>query len=210
MKLRAGAVILLFLALPLCGVCSEQEQASQPRYKDGDFWIFRGNEREGIARTTDALQGDYKVLFSGGRRKFFYIEDSKEVQIPEGSTTYQVGILGRMLSLREDPLQYLLFPLTVGKKWNSTFRTTIRGTTTARWNRAESQVAAIEEVSTPAGAFHAFKIERQHSWETLYASMIYYYSPRTKSIVKYSYHEENHGSICCKREIELLNFGSVP
>ena len=86
----------------------------------------------------------------------------------------------------------------------------IRGTSTTVWNRAQSHVTAIEEVSTLAGTFRAFKIERQHSWQSVRASVIYFYSPQAKSIVKYSYHEEAKGEVCCKREIELIKFGSAP
>jgi hypothetical protein len=184
--------------------------ASQPHYNEGDFWIFRGSEREGITHTTVALHGEYKVLYSTGKLKVFRIEAGQEVEIPDDVTTYDFRMIRRLIGQIQDDLQYLQFPLFVGKEWKNTFRDRIRGTSTTVWNRVQNRVAAIEEVNTPAGIFRAFKIERRHIWQRYFAFMTYYYSPQTKSIVKYSYHEEDMGRVCCKREIELLNFGSVP
>ena len=73
-------VTVLFVLLASYGdailVCaaSAQEEAPRPRYKDGDFWVFRGTKREGITQTTYALQGNYRVLYSGGKLRLFNFE----------------------------------------------------------------------------------------------------------------------------------------
>ena len=207
--------VLLLAAFNVFG----QEQAEAPKYKNGDFWHFRGAEREGFAHTTAALQGDYKVLYLGGKLKVFKLEAGKEFELSEGNgqefefsegdKTYQVAVLKRMLGLKGS-LQYLQFPLFVDKKWKSSWQSRLRGSTKVHHDEADSNVTAIENVSTPAGSFRAFKIERQQRFGTTIAWLTYYYSPLTKSIVKYSYYEESRqGKICCKREIELIKFGSA-
>jgi len=198
-------VVALFIlaALPVFA----QEQAVRPNDKDGDFWHFRGVEKEAFVHTTDSLQGEYKVLYSDGQVKVFKLEATQELS----DKTYQVEVLKRMLALRQDALQYLQFPIFVGKKWNASWRGELRGLPGRVYAyAADSQVTAIEEISTPAGSFRAFKIERQQRFGTTIARLTYYYSPLAKSIAKYSYYEESRqGKICCKRDIELIKFGSA-
>ena len=118
-------VTLLFVLLASYGdailVCaaSAQEESPRPRYKDGDFWVFRGSEREGITHTTGALHGDYKVLYSGGKLRLFNIEAGQESEIPEDVKTYDVGIIKRMIGRTQDDLQYLQrFRLPMDAKLN--------------------------------------------------------------------------------------------
>lgn len=210
------AGVLLLAAFNVFG----QEQAEAPKYKNGDFWHFRGAEREGFTHTTDALHGDYKVRYSERKLKVFKLEagqelelsegDGQELEFPEGDKTYQIRVLRRMLAVRQDALQYLQFPLFVGKKWTGSYRTRLRGAGPRLYtHQMENHVSGIEEVTTQAGTIAAFKIERQ-VWRGQFRTWLtYFYSPLTKSIVKYSYHEESRGKICCKREIELIKFGSA-
>ena len=208
--------VLLLAAFNVFG----QRQAEAPKYKNGDFWHFRGAEREGFAYSTAALHGDYKVLYSERKLKVFKLEagqelelsegDGQEFEFSEGDKTYQVRELKMMLAVRQGTLQYLQFPLLVGKKWTGSYRTRLRGARPLLYtNQMENHVTAIEEVATQAGAFAAFKIERQVWRGQFRAWLTYFYSPLTKSIVKYSYHEESRGKICCRREIELIKFGSA-
>jgi len=59
--------VLLLAAFNVFG----QEQTTAPKYKNGDFWHFRGTEREGFAYSTAALHGDYKMLLFGTKTKSF-------------------------------------------------------------------------------------------------------------------------------------------
>ena len=214
-SLATGAVFLI-AAVNVFG----QEQAEAPKYKNGDFWHFRGAEREGFAYSTAALHGDYKVLYSERKLKVFKLEaghelelsegDGQEFEFSEGDKTYEVRELKMMLAVRQGALQYLQFPLFVGKKWTGSYRTRIRGARPLLYtNQMESHVTAIEEVTTPAGTFSSFKIERQVWRGDWRAWLTYFYSPPTKGIVKWSRHEETRGRTCCRREIELIKFGSA-
>jgi hypothetical protein len=119
--------------------------------------------------------------------------------------------LRRMLAI-DDEVRLLQFPLSVGKKWSTQYRQQIingvRNLTT------ETNVTGLEEITTPAGKFRAFKIERWGSAaavknvgkapgsKTRNYEWTYYYSPQTQSIVKYAYEDEEGGT----REIELVKF----
>jgi hypothetical protein len=77
----------------------------------------------------------------------------------------------------------------------------------------EVNVAEMEQVTTPAGSFKAYKLVRSESWSTTgrgggggranTATTTYFYSPETKSIVKSSsVNDNNPGTV----EIELIKF----
>ena len=116
--------------------------------------------------------------------------------------------------------QYFQFPLTVGKEWKT--QQFYRG----RWMTAENSVIGMETVTTPAGTFPALRIERRvlysglnntrtgvssHHWLTY----IYFYSPQTRSVVKYHFQREDQslpGDLALDRtvDIELIKRGNTP
>lgn len=112
----------------------------------------------------------------------------------------------------DDEIRLLQFPLSVGKKWSTQYRQQIIGG--VRNLTTETNVTGLEEITTPAGKFRAFKIERWGSAGAVPArnkgpvsktrnyEWTYYYSPETQSIVKYVYEDEEGGI----REIELVKF----
>ena len=72
------------------------------------------------------------------------------------------------------------FPLVVGKTWKGRYYYR-RG-----WVNAKVKVAAVENVTVPAGTFLTFKIEREDEPSQLSKKSVYYYSPQTKTVVKFS------------------------
>jgi len=111
-------------------------------------------------------------------------------------------------------LQDLKFPLSVGQKWSYEYRWTSRGAKRIQPRSIEVNVSGVEQVTTPAGSFKAFKIVKQEIWVMGKQagggqgseSTTYFYSPDTKSVIKSSYVNENGA----RREIELIKFGSAP
>jgi len=86
------------------------------------------------------------------------------------------------------PPKYFSFPIWVGKDW--------RGSEFLRhkWRTANAKVTGTESVVTPAGTFNAYRIERA-AWmfvgtANYYVNQTYYYSPETRSMVKYQCSEE--------------------
>jgi hypothetical protein len=93
----------------------------------------------------------------------------------------------RRRHLLEAKDQYFNFPLWVGKKWGGAERL-------GRWRDSHCVVTGIETVTTPAGNFDAYRIERFVlmfvETDNVYDTEVYFYSPQTRSIVKYEYKRE--------------------
>jgi hypothetical protein len=175
-----------------------QEQAEAPTYKDGETWQFKVVEKGMAIQTAAAVERNFTVSFSSG-----------------GVTARSRFLDARRMLAIEDDRQYLQFPLFVGKSWWVIYPGSgsdqIRGTTS---------VTRLEDVTTVAGTFRTFVIERRDKgfrrggdagrgdsrvagrW-----SYTYYYSPQTRSIVRY-YLTTGIGGRGDSREIELIKFSS--
>ena len=195
--------IVFVVAIPLN--LFAQEQANKPNYKDGDFWQYKVTEKGFVAQSSRALDGVYELSYRPGRIAIRR-EGGQRSEVQQA-----VGELRRMLAI-DDDRQLLEFPLSVGKKWSTQYRQEILGG--VRNLTTETNVLGLEEITTPAGKFSGFKIER---WggaggvpprgkgpgsKTRHFQWTYYYSPQTQSIVKYTYEDEEGGT----REIELVKF----
>jgi hypothetical protein len=145
------------------------------------------------------VNGDHKICFM--ERRFFEVDGGTKSQISTGS------VWNNILYMREN--LYLKFPLIVGHKRTEEFETRIRGTNRHERRVAESSVLGIEDITSSAGAYQAFKIETIH-WcgGKSCGRYIYFYSPQTKSIVKYNY-EATLGSTATW-EVDLVQFSPVP
>ena len=102
----------------------------------------------------------------------------------------------------------LNFPLTVGKQWTRDYKGTYIGSSRTMARKVTYEVKGIEQVTTPAGTFRAFKLESDDRaaprdfWVTNY-----WYSPETKSIVKFQFDATAGGQEQgLKRDIELIKF----
>jgi len=183
-----------------------QEQANKPDYKDGDFWQYKLTDKGFRTQSTSALNGLYELTYRPDRIAI-RLEGGEQREIRQA-----VGELRRMLAI-DDVREPLQFPLSVGKKWSTHFEQETNSTA-KRKLATETNVTGLEEITTPAGKFRVFKIERWGSAGSIPTSVrragsrtrnyewTYYYSPQTQSIVKYTYEDEEGGI----REIELLKF----
>jgi len=100
---------------------------------------------------------------------------------------------------------HLKFPFIVGQKRTEEFETRIRGTNRRQRGTAESSIIGIEQITSPAGAYQTFKIETNH-WcgGKSCGKWIYFYSPETKSVVKFNY-QATVGSTAIW-EVDLIQF----
>jgi hypothetical protein len=197
---------------------SNLEQAEAPVYKGGESWTYRVNNKLYSGSLSNLLaDGDYEITFQEGKRRIFQLDGGQRVKASNP------GILFLMILTKgsiEGDTQYFQFPLMVGKKWTAKYYSK----PASRWLTAENNVTGIEIVTTPAGSFPAFKIERQvsravgnyhigttHTEETY----IYFYSPQTRSILKYHYQSESAvggvGNLTPVQttEIELIKFDAT-
>lgn len=185
-----------------------QEQAEAPRYKEGDFWQFRVKEWDWITKRSTALGGDYEVLFKGGKFIVFELSQGPKTPVVDQSA----NALRRMLNIKST-LNYLEFPLFVGKKWTAEYKDTNVNTRQPMSRSADVQVTGVEKVSTLAGTFEVFRIDRSDTMQessARYTLTSYYYSPEARAIVKFLYDSSAGGKVAGgKRELELITFGSA-
>ena len=131
-----------------------------PAFKTGDAWIFDETEQQGVSGF-------------GQRRIDLTIERTDGATMLVGvkrdgaPTAYEDHVVGSDWSQRhvingqETPTtRPLNFPMKVGQNWTEDFSdTTRRGMQTSLHVHRTYKVAGWEDVTVPAGTFHALKIE---------------------------------------------------
>jgi hypothetical protein len=198
--------VLLFLVagvllIPASKVFGQETQA--PVYKQGECWVFSSVSKNFQGYVSGVLampvNGDHKICFMEG--KFVEVDGGAKTQISTGS------VWNNILYLREN--LHLKFPLIVGQKRSEDFETRIRGTNRREKRTSESSVLGIEQITSPAGAYETFKIET-NGWcgGKACGKWIYFYSPQTKSVLKYNY-QATKGSTATW-EVDLIEFLPVP
>ena len=203
---------------PTSLVFSQQEVAA-PNYRDGDFWHYRvtSTTARGVSSEAGVIaDGTYIIRFSGrGPIRVFNLAGEQELPVDPSIRVRFNSFLGRVREeVSRAPNQYaqdLRFPLFVGKKWEYVWE--LQAPVGSRNRPVTFAVSGHEPISTSAGTFQAFRIEKYIQWATAGPKRgtsveniraTYFYSPETKSIVKYN-SEATDGA---KREYELIKFGS--
>jgi len=197
---------------------SNLEQAEAPVYKGGESWTYRvTNKLYSGSRSNLLADGDYEITFREGKRRIFQLDGGQKVEASDPGILFLMILTKRSI---EGDTQYFQFPLTVGKKWTAKYYSK----PARRWVTAENNVTGIEIVTTPAGSFPAFKIERQVSHAVggyyigtthIEETYIYFYSPQTRSILKYHYQSESAvggvGNLTPDQttDIELIKFDAT-
>ena len=204
-KVFSVAIAATLLLAPF--IVFGQEQAPAPNIKAGDFWQFKAREYDFVGSSSNTVNGIYEISYVQGGAKFFYLTgDKKEELDPK---TLAGAVLFAYLG-RGKIFQDLKFPLSVGDKWNYEYRGAAAGGK-AKARSVEIRVTGVEQVTTAAGTFRAFKLEKDDRtgprdfWLTSF-----YYSPETKSVVKSFLDGSSGTGSGGKREIELIKFGSAP
>lgn len=141
--------------------------------------LFAGGYR------SDTENGDFEVQIRNGKYGRYRLEDGKRVT-PNNTKTWLYSALPTKTIL-ESKEQHFNFPLWVGKKWNG-------WELLGRWRDSHCTVTGIETVTTPAGTFETYRIERI-VWMfvdilNIYDTEVYFYSAETRSVVKYEYKRE--------------------
>jgi hypothetical protein len=189
------------LLIPAFEVFGQEAQA--PVYKEGECWQFRSVSKnwQGYVSGVLALpvNGDHKICFL--ERQFFESEGGTKSQVAADS------LWNNILYLREN-LNFK-FPLVVGRKRTEELQTQIRGTNRRVRRTSEITVIGIEPITSSASTYATFKIEK-NDWcggGTSCGKWIYFYSPQTKSVVKYNY-QATLGSTATW-EVDLIQFSPV-
>jgi hypothetical protein len=206
---KTGISALFTLLSLLCAMSSAQEQVSAPVYQDGDFWQFKIDRSNytSPASQSNLLHGIYEVSFSNGDFKTYELRGTEKIEFVD-----TLGMLHGMFGKGEWHGGHLLsFPLSVGKKWNFEYVAPLAGARDPRRWKVESSVTAWEAVVTSIANLEAFKIEnKQLSGRTsaVPVTIIFYYSPKTKSIIKLSFVGRTGSGSGGKADIDVIKFSS--
>src|SRR5262245_49334492 len=205
--------ILLFVlaAMIFCStaILFAQEQAPTPSFKDGDTWQFNIFRKGQIGTSTEVNEGMYEVSVTQGVVKLYQVDGGQKIEKtiePDGPTQTFVRLIGQSETQRPT----LKFPLSVGQTWTYQYETRPPGSKFNQRRSAEVSVVGMEQVTTPAGSFKAYKLIRSESASsgslvggTSNVTTTYFYSPETRSIVKsYRVVDNNPGTV----ETELIKF----
>jgi hypothetical protein len=188
-----------------------QEQAPAPVHKEGDTWQFNFSRKGQIASSTEQNDGMYELSITQGAVKIYEVNGNQKNEMaiqPDGSTQGLLRLIGKS-DQQERP--NVKFPLSAGQKWTYQYETRPAGLPRDQRRSVEVNVAGMEQVTTPAGSFKAYKLIRSESWSSTgrgggggranTATTTYFYSPETRSIVKSSsVNDNNPGTV----EIELI------
>jgi len=201
LKILLSSIFVLLVVTCLEGFGQERSEA--PVFSDGNFWQYRVVEHGEYMKTEKELKGVYEVLYTGGRFKSFKVEENQKREVKSE------GLLAGLIAQTED-LQQLQFPLYKGKAWTTNYTFRPRRQDVDRLLTAVTKVTDVGDVAIGLGTFQAFKIERDARFKNVdHWVYVYYWSPQTKSVVKYSMDVLKGAAAGSKREIELIRFGST-
>jgi len=188
-----------------------QEQAAAPIFQEGDTWQFKVTDKgfERSLEPSSVRTRTHEIVYTNGDFQAYVLGEKRKQ--PMGSTARNdllLSLLGKAEG--EARKAYLQFPLFVGKEWR------VEYTYGQRHHLMLGRVGVtkMEDISTQAGNFRTFKIERQENGSVAKNSVAlgswfftstYYYSPETRSIV--GLHWELSGDANPQvRDIELIRF----
>jgi hypothetical protein len=199
---------MFVLFIWLTGLALAQEQAPEPVFKDGDTWQINITRKDQPSSSTTRVEGSYEVSYTQGKVRIFEADGTKKTELipePESPAEGLLGIIGKN-ERRPD----LKFPLSVGKKWDYQLVQKLGGGRPDQRRSVEVSVVALEQVTTPAGSFKAYKLVRNESWTGGGRSVVvnnststFFYSPEARSIVKRVTENSNNPATTT---IELIKF----
>ena len=176
-----------------------QDEAAKPSYKNGETWLYTVKEFGSIGSSSKLLNGTYELSIVDGKLKTAEVTGAEKKDL-DPRPPLLLGLLTFAPNLD--------FPLTVGKQWSRDYKGAYIGSTKLIARRISYGVKGIEQVTTPAGTFRAFKLESDdRSSPSDYFTTTYWYSPETRSIVKSVFDGSAGGQHAgLQRQIELIKF----
>lgn len=195
-KLPSLGIMVLSILLSQA-VAFSQDEASKPSYKNGETWTYTVKESGSVGSSSRSLNGTYEVSIVDGKIKAVVVKGADKEELEPRPQA--------LLNLLPFGSPNLQFPLTVGKQWTFDYKGTYVGSNKPVARKITYEVKGIEQVTTPAGAFRAFKLESDdRAGPRDYFTTTYWYSPETRSIVKSKFDGSSGGQQTgLQREIEL-------
>jgi hypothetical protein len=202
-----GALFSLSLSV---ATVAAQEQAPAPSLKDGDTWQFNFTNKGQVVTSSAYIVGIFELVFSQGQLKVYEVNGNQKTEMDiksEGPGSGMPSLVGIINEQRPT----LKFPLSVGQKWTYEY---VSWSVPYRANlkySVEVTVTGMEQVTTPAGSFKAYKLVRNQQWQSPFqgakwftATTAYFYSPDTGSVVKSTLTTDAAAQLT--QAIELIKF----
>ncbi|HVO93026.1 MAG TPA: hypothetical protein VMT22_09315 [Terriglobales bacterium] len=195
-KLLSLRIVMLSILLSQAAAFS-QDEAAKPSYKNGDTWTYTVKEGGSVGSSSRSLNGTYEVSIADGKMKVAVVKGADKEELEP-----RPPALLALLTFTPN----LDFPLTVGKQWTRDYKGTYVGSNKPIARKITYEVKGVEQVTTPAGTFRAFKLESDdRAGPRDYYTTTYWYSPDTRSIVKSKFDGSAGGQQTgLQREIELI------
>jgi len=190
-RLSLSLAVLVFLAgsgLIQNLTAGEGSSVKEPKYTDGDWWIFRVKS----PRATEEIRVDYK------NGKF-----------ESDNPTFLDSVVRMSVYLKDSKKKWLKFPLEPGKKWRSTFRHTssVSGRTSTHDVEAVIAGPAPQPVKTASGTYEVTEIRAVDNFgRGGSAEFTYFYSSKTKSVVKMTGEMDHYRMGHRQYELELIKY----
>lgn len=181
--LQIAFVVILPLRLGFA-----QEQVASPIFQDGDTWQFKMTNK-GFNGPSSVSTRTYEIAYTNGDVQVYVFGDKGKQKADSNARDYFLGMIGKAET--EGRKAFLQFPLFVGKEWHVEYD--IKPGSRRLLMGGNIKVTKIEDISTVAGNFRSFKIEREDRgmvaigvgdlWNWSFTST-FHYSPEARSIVK--------------------------
>lgn len=169
--------LILFLATLLW---AQEKIQTPPEWKVGDKWVYAWKSQKGksgtgsnvIAEMNKMVEGTPCYVMEKPNRLVYY---NKELQ-----PLAEADLKGKIYGLTSTPILWIFWPLEVGKSVKQSYKWQNLKTKETLEASISSKVEKIENVSTPAGDFLAYKIITVHG----NAWFERWYSHQVKNYVK--------------------------
>lgn len=161
MKIKSAAG---WIGLILC-VSASAQTLERPNVRQGDTWVYRNTSEKAPSGWTQA-RNEITVTRVTGSSIYFTVRQSGSTQAGREFYTQSDWARVRDVNGKETvvnrPLQ---FPLSVGKTWTVSYLEQ-NPNKHHRMEKLETKftVVGYEDVTVPAGTFHALKIEGEGTW----------------------------------------------
>ena len=149
---KRGWLCLVFILVLWVGAAWTQEKVEAPVWNIGDQWTFKRVDGQTFFQEVVDVKEDLFIVKVGGERDLSAY-DKKTLNIK-----YIIEESGRQLKSTSNRRRLFDFPISVGKKWVDTTTAVPVGGRTEVTYVNEFKIEGVEEVTTPAGTFKAYKI----------------------------------------------------
>lgn len=201
-------VFLSLVVLFLAPMVWAQEKVEAPVWNVGDKWVFNRTDGVTFFQEVAEVKEDLFIVKVGGS-KDLNAYDKKTMNIK-----FLIDEGGKQVESESTLRNLFDFPIFVGKKWSDTTSHYPTGASASRLRMgkavytSEFKVEGIEEITTPAGKFRAYKLyfQQTDNFSRLSGWIRYWYSPEVKMWVKREVEKLTYSKPEWAKDAELISY----